>query len=149
MLLLVVNINYFNFILIKYPLACSRDVNINFKIFVNNLHEDTKPNEFIPNDTICTNVSSYTVKNLCVLSKINTDKNWSFESDSTQPEASIEYDFDIEMLEFKSMNSNYYGYGQNQRLYFSNQDSYGRQNSSSSGNRYTGITNSNFNSFNI
>ena len=88
------------------------------------------------------------MKNLCVLTKINTEKNWSFEPDSTQPEANIEYDFDIELLEFKSMSSNYYGYGQGQnqnRLYFNNQDSsYGRQSSSGSGgNRYTGISNSN------
>jgi hypothetical protein len=123
---------------------------VNFKISLLNLNEETKANEFIPCDIISTNVCSYTVKNLCVLTKINTEKNWSFEADSTQPEATIEYYFDIETLENKS-NTNYYGYGQSgnsqNRLYFNNQDSsYGRQNSNNSnsgGNRYTGISNSN------
>jgi hypothetical protein len=138
-----------NFNLSYFILACSRDVNVNLKIFLTNLNEETKPNEFIPCDTISTFVPCYSVKNLCVLTKCNTEKNWSFEPDSTQPEAAIEYDFDIELLEFKSMNSNYYGYGQGQnqnRLYFNNQDpSYARVNSGSVGNRYTGVSNGNFN----
>ena len=47
------------------------------------------------------------------------------------------------------MNSNYYGYGNNQnRLYFNNQDSsYGRPNDNNSGNKYSGISNSNFFNF--
>ena len=110
---------------------------MNFKILTNNLNEETKPNEFIPCDTIITNVPCYNVKNICVLTKINTEKNWSFETDSTQPEASIEYDFDVELLEFKSMNSNYYGYNNNNqnKLYFGNQDSsYGKNRVSNSKN---------------
>lgn len=115
-------------------------MNISFKISKENINDETKPNEFIPSDTCITNVPSFTVRNLTVLSKINTEKNWSFEPDSTQPEANIQYVFDVEFLDYKSsMNNNYYGYGNQNRLYYGNQDSSYMQRDQ---NRYSSISNS-------
>lgn len=69
-----------------------------------------------------TNISSYAIKNICVLSKINIEKNWRFQPDEAQADASITYEFDTKFLEYKPMNNNnYYGYNsQNIRLNFSN-----------------------------
>ena len=89
------------------------------------MNPESKLNEFIPSGPIVTNVSGFSTKNLCILNKIIPDKEWTFEPNETQPEAAISYEYDIEFLEYKSVNTNYYGYNQqNVRLNFSgiNQD---------------------------
>ena len=96
-------------------------MNITFKLNIEGLNPETKPNEFIPGDAINTHIGSYNSKNLIVLSKFLPEKKWRFEPDETQPNVKINYEFDLEFLEFKSNNTNYYGYNNsNMRLNLAN-----------------------------
>ncbi len=98
-------------------------------IKIEGTHADNKPNEFIPEGAIITNLGSYNTKNLFVLNKILPENPWRFEPSENQPNAKISYEIEVEYLEFKPT-GNYYGYNnQNIRLNLNNisgQEKYGQ-----------------------
>lgn len=88
-------------------------MNITLKLNIEGVNPETKPNEFIPGGAIVTHLGSFNSKNLIVLNKLFPEKKWRFEADESQPNAKLTYEFDLEFLEFKANNTNYYGYNNN------------------------------------
>ena len=94
-------------------------MNISFKLNLEGVNPETKPNEFLPDSAINTYLSSFSTKNLIVLSKLLPEKKWRFEPDESQPNAKVTYEFDLEFLEFKS-NINYGYNNSNMKLNLTN-----------------------------
>lgn len=103
--------------------------------------ENNQINEFIPSGKLITHVSSYSNKNILVLNKIDSTKNWTFEPTEESPEAQLKYEFKVEFLEYKPMQM----YSNN--MYSASMNNHGPAIRPGLQGRYGSVSNTNFSKF--